>query len=362
MSDRADVIVVGAGIVGAATFFELASRGHDVTLVERNVVASGATAWSGGVVRLMHDDAESSNRAVAGWRFYRSLAERGIDVPFHETGFLYFPRPERRGFARAEVRRLARRVPIAWLDADALERRFGHLLADTRGGAVWEPGSGYVDPRDATRALVRAGVEHGGRLFEGVELHSLTRDGAYTICAETNAGVLKARAIVLATGVRTPGLLDGLGIAHDLFNRDIQVDVRAPADGPRDQPAFIDDVYDLNGRPDPDSGAVLIGYPTGLPSASLDAAPIRPRHSERIVTEGRKRFAWIDGSESRGGRRHPECYAPDAAARVQAVDERGDIVIATGFSGGGLKMAPWAAGRATRLLRDVITPAMRSTR
>jgi glycine/D-amino acid oxidase-like deaminating enzyme len=47
---------------------------------------------------------------------------------------------------------------------------------------------------------------------------------------------------------------------------------------------------------------------------------------------------------------------------VQAVDARGDVVIATGFSGGGLKMAPWAAGRATRLLRDFITPATRSTR
>ena len=357
MSDRVDVIVAGGGIVGAATFFELASRGAEVTLVERNVVASGATAWSGGVVRIMHDDPESADRAVYGWRWYRSLRARGVDVPFHETGFLYFPKPERREFTRTETHRLRRDVPIAWLDAIALERRFGHLLADTSGGAAWEPESGWVDPRDVTRALVRAGVQRGGQLLEGVELHGLDRtDG---IVAETNAGELRARAIVLATGVRTPGLLDTLGIEHDLFNRDIQVDVRAPQDGPRDQPAFIDDVYDLNGRPDPASDAVLVGFPTGLDSISLDSAPIRPAHSERIVAEGRKRFAWIDGSESRGGRRHPECYAPDSLARVQAVDP--NVVIATGFSGGGLKMAPWAANHVVGLLADVIDP-VRSTR
>ena len=135
MSDRVDVIVAGGGIVGAATFFELASRGVEVTLIERNVVASGATAWSGGVVRLMHDDCESADRAVYGWRFYRTLAARGIDVPFRTTGFLYFPKPERRAFTRTETHRLRRDVPIAWLDAPALARRFGHLLADTSGGA-----------------------------------------------------------------------------------------------------------------------------------------------------------------------------------------------------------------------------------
>ncbi len=357
MSDRVDVIVVGGGIVGAATFFELASRGVAVTLLERNVVASGATAWSGGVVRLTHDDSESADRAVYGWRFYRSLAERGIDVPFRETGFLYFPKPDRRAFARAEVARLECDVPIAWLDRAALEQRFGHLLADTRGGAVWEPESGWVDARDVTRALVRAGVEHGGRLVEGVQLLGLERENG--LRAETTAGDFEARAIVLATGVRTPGLLDALGIAHDLFNRDIQVDVRAPLHGPRDQPAFIDDVYDLNGRPDPASDGVLIGFPTGLDSLSLDSAPVRPAHSRRIVAEGRKRFAWIDDSQSRGGRRHPECYAPDPLARVQAVER--DVVIATGFSGGGLKMAPWAANHVVELLAGVVNPA-RSTR
>ncbi len=164
---------------------------------------------------------------------------------------------------------------------------------------------------------------------------------------------------MLATGVRTPGLLDALGIEHDLFNRDIQVDVRTPADGPTDHPAFIDDVYDLNGRPDPASGAVLIGHPTGLDSTSLDPEPIRPEHSARIVAEGRKRFAWIDSSESRGGRRHPECYAPDPLARVSCASggrSCDNVVIATGFSGGGLKMAPWAANHVVGLLADVLNP------
>ena len=270
MSDRVDVIVVGRRhrrrrhVLRARLARAL---GHARRAQRRRVRRDGL------VGRRRADHARRPRvrrprRRTAGASTARSPT-RGIDVPFNESGFLYFPRPERREFARLETHRLRRDVPIAWLDERALERRFGHLLADTSGGAVWEPDSGWVD-RARRHPRARARGRGARRAPRRGRRAARPRPRRTASARETSAGELRARAIVLATGVRTPGLLDALGIEHDLFNRDIQVDVRAPPDGPRDQPAFIDDVYDLNGRPDPASGAVLIGHPTGLDSVSLD--------------------------------------------------------------------------------------------
>ena len=300
MSDRVDVIVAGGGIVGAATFFELASRGFEVTLIERNVVASGATAWSGGVVRIMHDDPVSADRAVYGWRWYRSLRARGVDVPFHADRLPLLPASPSAARSRAPRRTACgatcRSPGSTPSRSSAASATCSPTRAAARHGSPSRAGS--TRATSPARSCARA-CEHGGRLVEGVELLDVDRSDG--IVAETNIGELRARAIVLATGVRTPGLLDALGIEHDLFNRDIQVDVRAPLDGPRDQPAFIDDVYDLNGRPDPASDAVLIGFPTGLDSVSLE---------QRADPPG----AFASGSSPRGASASPGSTARSRAA------------------------------------------------
>ena len=52
MTDSADVIVVGAGVQGASLAFHLARRGASVLILERGVVAAGATGRSSGFVRV----------------------------------------------------------------------------------------------------------------------------------------------------------------------------------------------------------------------------------------------------------------------------------------------------------------------
>src|SRR3954447_22252258 len=115
---RSTVVVVGGGIVGATAFDALVSAGHDVTLVERAIVAGGITAWSGGVVRCLHAaDAELSQHAIAGLRHYQALEG------FQKTGFLYFPAPEDRELVRAQVEAMQRDIAIAWLERDELMQK-----------------------------------------------------------------------------------------------------------------------------------------------------------------------------------------------------------------------------------------------
>lgn len=204
---RADVVVVGGGVVGTAVFHELAARGARVTMVERDRVGLGTTAWSGGVVRCHHDDPVLSDRAAAGWRYFRRFVEHtGEPAAFHTSGFLYLPAPDRAADARAEAARLGAQTPVTWLEAEEVTKRFGHLLAGPAGhGAVWEPESGWLDPVEVTCGFLRAGRRRGGTVLEGVAVHSLARSGDGRITGvRTGAGAVRADRVVLATGAATP--------------------------------------------------------------------------------------------------------------------------------------------------------------
>ncbi|MFB7505309.1 NAD(P)/FAD-dependent oxidoreductase [Streptomyces broussonetiae] len=350
---RADVVVVGAGVIGTAVFHELAARGARVTLVERDRAGLGTTAWSGGIVRCYHDDPALSDRAAAGWRYFRDFTgHTGEPAAFHTSGFLYLPAPERVDPSRAEAVRLGGELPVSWLEAEEVAKRFGHLLAGAPGGgAVWEPESGWLDPAEVTRGFLRAGQRRGGTVLEGVAVHSPLRAADGRIAGvRTTSGAVRADRVVLATGATTPHLLTSWGLQHDLWAQAVQVELYRPDAPVAGQPAYTDDEFDVNGRPDPDSGGVYVGHPTGarLPSPP-GREPVDAAQSQLAATAAARRWGWFPGSRHLGGLRAAECWAPDGRARVTAHPDEPALLLATGFNGGGFKMAPWAAVEIARL-------------
>lgn len=98
------VVIIGGGIVGCMTAMELHKRGHRVTIVERNQIASqtsGESSWAGGgiIFPLLPWQYSSAVNALTrdGAASYRTLsqqllAETGIDANFAQSGFLLLPK------------------------------------------------------------------------------------------------------------------------------------------------------------------------------------------------------------------------------------------------------------------------------
>jgi glycine/D-amino acid oxidase-like deaminating enzyme len=365
MPDReSDVLVVGAGVVGAAIFHRLATHGRPVTMIECDQPGWAGTGHSGGVVRCFHENPVLSDRAMTGWRFLRDLRRHtGTDVPMTRTGFLYFPAAERTRPAEEEARRLSHQVPVRWLTADEVDHRFGHLVRADGQGAVWEAEAGFLDPIAVVRALVRAGQAAGGRLLAGVRVLGPLRAGGRLAGVRTSAGPLPGQGVVLAAGAGSPALCAEFGVDHDLYLKAIQVDLWQSADSVDGHPSFTDGESGLNGRPDPDSGGVYVGYPVDPPGQDgqdgqngvigQDGAaggPLQPGHTRRTAMWGRKRLRWLDDSAASGGVRAVECFTKGTAGRVRRTAEEPAVVLATGFNGSGFRMAPWAAARVSELL------------
>ena len=98
------IIIIGGGIVGCMTAMELRKRGHRITIVERNQIASqtsGESSWAGGgiifpLLPWQYSDAVNA-LTLGGAGSYRALSqqlmtETGIDANFAQSGFLVLPK------------------------------------------------------------------------------------------------------------------------------------------------------------------------------------------------------------------------------------------------------------------------------
>jgi glycine/D-amino acid oxidase-like deaminating enzyme len=164
-----DVVIVGAGIVGAACADELASRGLRVAVVEREIVGSGATAAGMGHIVVMDD----SEPQFALTRYSQTLWQQlrpnlPDDVEFEQCGTIWVATDEDE---MAEVRRKheyygSRNVPTVVLDADAVKELEPNLRQGMAGGLL-VPEDGVLYPPCAAHFLIERAQKRNAELLLG---------------------------------------------------------------------------------------------------------------------------------------------------------------------------------------------------
>lgn len=346
----AEIAIVGAGVIGTAIAFALARRGKRVLLLDANRAASGATGWSGGVARAFHLDREDAARAAYGLQILRDFKRAtGVFVPFHETGYLYVPKPGQEEIATQVASALHDTHETALADAASLNALYPGLGLLGKGG-VFEPRAGFADPRLVALAYAEACVRAGGALMEGVRVAAVKAD-EHGVSLSTTLGEIRVAEVVLALGYAMPAILDDMGISHDLFARVIQVTLLA-APALASAPCFTDESLDIYGKADPSGGGLYIGTPTTAVSrGEISAEPLDAAHAARTVEAARSRFDWTGGAQICGGLRHADCWSEAGRGEVYRLPGAARrVIVAGGFCGGGFKMAPWAAEAAAAIL------------
>ena len=202
---KARVAVVGAGIVGSAITYHLAKRGLDVTLLDRNAVASasshGTFAWINASWAKQPESYHALNQmGVDAWH----RLQQALNLPIKWGGSLEW-------FAAAERQdRLSRDVQEqqAWgepakmltqLEASALEPRVAFGGA---GHVALSPRDGALDPVLVSQRLVNAAKSHGARVIEHCEVLGVdeTAEDQRQKILGTSCGDIAVDRLVLATG------------------------------------------------------------------------------------------------------------------------------------------------------------------
>jgi monomeric sarcosine oxidase len=168
---QAEVVVVGAGIMGSATAYALAREGHDVLLLEQFQVghAHGSSHGRSRIVRLAYPDVEFVQLAKEAFGGWRELEQESGQKLLELNGLLELVESSQQSSADALA---GAGTEYELLDADEARRRWPVGVPD--GWTVlFQPEAGIVRADLAHRAFVDGALAHGARLEEETRVESL---------------------------------------------------------------------------------------------------------------------------------------------------------------------------------------------
>jgi D-hydroxyproline dehydrogenase subunit beta len=202
--DRADVVIVGAGILGAAVAYFAASAGLSVTVVERGSIAAGTTSRCEG--NLLVSDKEVGPElelALYSQTLWRGeLAEHAADWEFESKGGLVVSSSSRGKAALDALVTHQRGLGIHVddvADAAALREIEPYLNPSMAGGAYY-PEDAQVQPVLAAHHLLRLARERGARLLTHTTVGAIHVVRGRATGVETTAGRIDAGAVVICAG------------------------------------------------------------------------------------------------------------------------------------------------------------------
>jgi D-hydroxyproline dehydrogenase subunit beta len=205
-----DVVIVGAGIVGAACADGFARRGIRVAVVDRDLVGGGATAAGMGHIVVMDDSEAQFALTRYSQQLWQALRpELPVDVEYEQCGTIWVAADEEE---MAEVRRkhlfyAERGVPTTVLDSQGL-KRLEPNLRDGMAGGLLVAEDAVLYPPCAARFLMERAQKHGADLRLGA---AVTEVGKGRVLLSDGAGI-HGEKIVNATGAWAPELLGGVEI------------------------------------------------------------------------------------------------------------------------------------------------------
>ncbi len=219
MTENYDAIVVGAGVVGAATAFHLAKFGKlKVCVLDQAGACEGGTGKSCAIVRSHYSVVSNtaltlkSLEIFAGFKDWLEYGE--AESGFVNTGYLILG-PEG---PRAEAMRIALRGQQGvgaetWeLSRAEVREKHPHLFLDDIAIAAYEPDSGYADPYQTTMSFLAAARKKGVVVRTNEAVTAVRVAGDRVTGVETGNGALSAPVVVMACGPWSRPLAEPLGL------------------------------------------------------------------------------------------------------------------------------------------------------
>jgi glycine/D-amino acid oxidase-like deaminating enzyme len=199
---RADTVVIGGGIIGVMTAWNLANAGQRVVLCEKGRVAGEQSSRNWGWVRCQGRDPAELPIAMEANRIWQGLArECGEDLGFAQTGALYLANSQKdlAGFETWMQFATMHQLGTKMLSRTELAAMMPEARADWPGG-MWTASDGRAEPWIAVPALARHAVRLGATIMEDCAVRALDLAGGKVAGVITEHGRIACGHVVLAGG------------------------------------------------------------------------------------------------------------------------------------------------------------------
>ena len=343
----AGVVVIGGGVNGLSTAFQLAKRGvRDVVVLERRHLGSGATGKSGALVRCHYANVPEARLTHESLRIFRNWDDEvgAGSAGFTPTGFVQVVSPEHEVRLRENVAdQQANGIDTRVVDRGELREIDPFLYTDDLTVAAYEPGSGFADPNATLHGFARAAENLAVRVFEESPVTSVETTGGRVSGVVTPLGTIATDTVVVVAGSWADRLLTPLGIDLGLEPVRTQVVVfRWPPElEGRGHRVVIDAINHSWLRPE-GTRSTLIGAERSVLTAdpdildeSVDAEAI-PVSRRALVA----RYPIFTNAIMRGGWSGTYMRSPDGHPIIDQIHSPRGLWVMAGDSGTSFKTAP----------------------
>ncbi len=353
MSDfprKADVVIIGAGIIGLSTAYFLRQMSDaTVVVLDRGPLGGVASPRSAGSLRHHYSHPMLVEMAIKSHAIFKEFAAKSaIDFGYVNNGYLLRVAEDQIGWLEENVK-MVREVGIDTQMIPISKIPELHPFVDVNaisGGFANDKDTAHVQPREFMNALIAAAEEAGvitvpGKAVEGID----TANGAVTGVVVAGGERIEASAVLNAAGAWASNVAAYTGTTVPVYvKRLLQIFELSPkVEISRLTPTISDGPLDLYSRMNP-GNRLLVGARVYFDEpVNPDDVPLYPVHSavvetrsvfEQIVPAAKdapvyQAWAGVDGE------------TPDFQPVIDEIEGISGLFIAAGFSGHGFKLGPF---------------------
>jgi glycine/D-amino acid oxidase-like deaminating enzyme len=220
LPEKVDVVVIGGGIIGTSTAYELARRGVAVALLEKGFVGAEQSGRNWGWVRQQNRDYQELPIAMRSLQRWGELErEIGYDLGFRREGILYATTDQAELARLEEWNKGAREIGFIShvLSGDEVRSRLPNSTPQWRGG-VWSPSDGKAEPSKAAPAIAEGAKKLGVSLHQSCAIRALDISAGRVTGVWTEQGLVKASMVVCAAGAWSSRLCRRYGVEIPIAN------------------------------------------------------------------------------------------------------------------------------------------------
>ncbi|MBI2719926.1 MAG: GcvT family protein [Rhizobiales bacterium] len=362
LPQRADVVIVGGGIVGASIAYHLTKEGiTNTVLLERKQLTSGTTWHAAGLVGQLRASRNLTELAKYTPGLFEGLEkETGQATGFKQNGSISIALSEGRFEELKRGASMARNFGLAVevITAAEIEARVPHYNMENVVGGVFLPKDGQVNPIDVTQALATGARSRGAKVFENTKVTRIIVDKGAAVGVETTDGTIMCDKVVIAAGMWSRELGRSIGVNIPLHACEHFYIVSEPiAELPRNMPVVR--VPDECTYYKEDAGKLMVGAfePRAKPwgGGGIDeehafvTLPEDMDHFEPILAAAINRVPLLETAGIQLFFNGPESFTPDVRYYLGEAPEVKNCYVATGFNsigiqssgGAGLVLASW---------------------
>ena len=355
MSNCAEVIIIGGGVIGCATAYYLAKAGTSVIVLEgSDHIGNGGSSRNGGGVRQSGRDPRELPLAMYGIRnLWPHLSEElETDCEYHQDGNLRLGKTEKH---REILEGLADRARACGLDVRMIDgdevRRLNPYLSHEVTVASWCPTDGHANPLTTTLGFYKMARRLGARFITGEPVTELRTVKGKIRKVITPNNVYEGEQVLVAAGLHSREILGTVGIDVPMDSSLLEALV-TEAEGPMfDQMLGTADA-DFYGH-QTKHGSFVFGGSSGLePFYKDNGTPVASSRTAPCICRGIMKYfpdladakivrTWAGWSDR----------SADGVPVLGAVDEIPGLYAACAFTGHGFGISPAVGDQLAKLIR-----------